>query len=173
MKKFILLFCLLFSFSLRENAAVLAIRMPVSEVKLSTDQKIIKILSDSGFSIRMQRNILAQSKLESGDYTNRLARNHNNVFSMRHPGKRPTLSLGPYARAEKKNGYASFHSVDSSVVDFMMYMRYCHIPDTTVEGYVKILKRKGYFQDNEMKYLEGMKEWLEKDKNLFVSLESN
>ena len=61
--------------------------------------------------------VLAQMKLESGNFNSNLAKNNNNFFGMKHPQTRPTMSLG------NKNGYASFKSWSYSVLDYALWQR--------------------------------------------------
>ena len=61
--------------------------------------------------------VLAQMKLESGNYTSKLALENNNYFGMKQPRRRLTTSLG------EKNGYASYQSWVYSVLDYALWQR--------------------------------------------------
>ena len=61
--------------------------------------------------------VLAQMKLESGNYTSKLALENNNYFGMKQPQRRLTTSLG------EKNGYASYQSWVYSVLDYALWQR--------------------------------------------------
>jgi len=54
---------------------------------------------------------------ESGICSN-LFKSNNNLFGMKHPGVRPTKSLG------RKNGFASFKSWQQSVQDYKLYLEF-------------------------------------------------
>lgn len=142
---------------LSEKKVVKEEKIVIDTIKTyTTEERIAKVLSDSGFSLRMQRIIVAQAKLESGCFNNNLTKKHNNLFGMRHPRIRKTYSIGAYARAEKRNGYASYNSIDSCVTDFIYYYRSIKAYDTTVEQYVKHIKKKGYFEANEKQYVRSL-----------------
>lgn len=61
--------------------------------------------------------VLAQMKLESGNYTSKLALENNNYFGMKQPRKRATTSIG------EKNGYASYKSWVHSVLDYALWQK--------------------------------------------------
>ncbi len=54
---------------------------------------------------------------ESGMCSN-LFKSNNNLFGMKHPGVRPTKSLG------RKNGFAHFESWQHSVQDYKLYLEF-------------------------------------------------
>ena len=61
--------------------------------------------------------LLAQMKLESWNYTSKLALENNNYFGMKQPRKRATMSLG------EKNGFASYKNWVCSVLDYALWQR--------------------------------------------------
>ena len=67
--------------------------------------------------IEHPRIVLAQMKLESGNFSSGLAKNNNNYFGMKHPRSRPTMSIG------NNNGYATFKSWSYSVLDYAIWQR--------------------------------------------------
>jgi uncharacterized FlgJ-related protein len=106
--------------------------------------------------------IIAQAKFESGNYTNKLAKRHNNLFGMMHPRKRLTRSMGPLARAEGRPGYAVYASIEDSVEDMLFYLwdkkqtpRY-----KSSEEYVRFLKKNRFFAASEEHYLKGLRYYL-------------
>ncbi len=125
---------------------------------LTTEEKIVAVLVDSGYSRTMQRIILAVAKHESGVFTNPLSKYHYNFFSMQHPKRRATLSVGPMATAEgRRSRYGSYLSIDSAVTDYLMHKRYLKLPDaTSAKQYVYAMKAKGYFEDNPERYLRAI-----------------
>lgn len=134
-------------------------------ITLTIEERIVTVLRDSGFSRTMQRIILAQAKHESGNFKSRLARNHNNIFGMTHPGTRHfTTSLGPLARAEGRGGYASYTSIEHSVADYILYKKRRQIEDSEdVSAYIYQLKRKHYFEARADKYLKAINRWMLSD----------
>lgn len=121
--------------------------MPLMALSQTPEERITKVLYDSGYSMRMTQIILAQARHESGNFTNPLTKSHCNVFGMRHPRVRPTTSLGPLAKAEGRTGYASFNSIEDATRDYILYSRYIKAPtDTTLEYYATFLHNKRYYE---------------------------
>lgn len=137
--------------------------MPASIV-FTKEERIVAVLKDSGYSREMQRIILAQAKHESGEFTNPLTVKHNNLFAMRHPKRRSTLSLGAFAEAEGRGGYASYSSIDSAVADYILYMRFAAVqPMPDAESYITQLKNKKYFTDRTSRYFGGVAYFMKRD----------
>jgi flagellum-specific peptidoglycan hydrolase FlgJ len=146
------------------------------DLELSNNQVVTVIEKETSFESKMTNTFkacnitdsltiqiyIAQAKLESGNFKNNLTRNHNNIFSMRHPSRRPTTSIGPLASAEKRSGYASYESIEQATTDFILYLEYCNYPDTikSVESHVKLLKQKGYFESSTKSYTKAIKRLL-------------
>lgn len=132
--------------------------MTVERVELTTEQRIIQQLYFNNVPEPMCELIVAQAKLESGKFTNKLSREGNNVFSMRHPSKRPTLSLGPLLRAEGRCCYAAFSSIETAVDDYILYMKHFNVPDTfvTTRDYARYLKSKGYYECSVEQYTNAL-----------------
>lgn len=61
--------------------------------------------------------VLAQMKIESGNYQSGIAKKNNNYFGMCHPAQRLTVSLG------QKNGYARYRNWAYSVIDYGLWQR--------------------------------------------------
>lgn len=125
----------------------------------STVDAVLKVHNVPPFTRKL---LVAQAKFESGNYTNSLFRNHNNLYGMMHPRKRTTKSIGGKARAEGKAGYAKFRSVEDSVEDMLIYLwdkeqmpRY-----TSTKQYVHFLKTNKFFTASELHYLHGLEYYL-------------
>jgi hypothetical protein len=135
-----------------------------AELILTTEERVVQVLRDSGYSREMQRIILAQAKHESGGFTNSLTRKHNNLFGMLHPRSRPTLSLDGSAWAEGRVGYARYESLEASVGDYLLYKKFVNAEDKPdAKSYIYQLKRLGYFTDNAGNYLGGVKRYMRGD----------
>lgn len=131
---------------------------------LTTEERIVMVLRDSGFSRPMQRIILAQAKHESGGFKNSLTVYHNNVFAMLHPRQRRTLSMGPWAKAEGRGGYGSYASIEDATRDYILYCRFMNVQQKTdAKSYIYQLKRLWYFGDNRERYLRGVQYWMRQD----------
>lgn len=70
-----------------------------------------------GNGIQHPNIVLAQMKVESGNYQSGIAKKNNNYFGMRHPAQRLTVSLG------QKNGYARYRNWAYSVIDYGLWQR--------------------------------------------------
>jgi hypothetical protein len=89
--------------------------------------------------------LIAQSKHESGNYTNTLTQ-YNNLFG-RWYSKNDTLALGPGAPAEGHSRFARYPSVRAATLSQIDYLRrrgYSFKWKTAYE-YAVELKRKGYY----------------------------
>lgn len=84
-------------------------KMPV------TDETVLCFMQQIG--IEHPHIVLAQMKLENGNYTSKLALENNNYFGMKQPRKRATTSIG------EKNGYASYKSWVHSVLDYALWQK--------------------------------------------------
>lgn len=137
------------------------------DIKLTTESRITRKFLECGYDSATIQVFIAQAKFESGNFTNKLSKEHNNLFAMRHPRVRPTKSLGPHARAEGRKGYASFATIEDSVEDFILYLEFCKYPPkiTDVDQYTKLLKKKKYFESSTIKYSRGIKHYLYEPNN--------
>lgn len=71
------------------------------------------------FNISHPEVVLAQAKLESGNFQSTLFKKYNNMFGMKHPYKRPTLAIG-----KTESGYAIFNSWEDSIIDYAFFQVY-------------------------------------------------
>lgn len=85
--------------------------------------------------------IVAQSQLETGDFTSPIFRENHNAFGMKHPQSRPTLSRG------ESRGHAVYDSVRDSVEDYAMRQRNFGIPDGNAFRYMSATLGSGYATD--------------------------
>ena len=77
---------------------------------------------------------------------------------MRHPVKRETYSKGG------KNGYAYYDSIEDSALDFVEWLKYngCTIEELnrmSASQLVIFMKRKMYFEDSLVNYLNAVRSW--------------
>jgi len=97
--------------------------------------------------------VFGQFMHETANGTSPLFMQNNNLFGMKHPQIRPTLSLG------MKNGYADYTSTWSSIEDLFLWFKSVGFPIKKVENleaYVLLLKSYGYFEDTYFNYLNGV-----------------
>jgi uncharacterized FlgJ-related protein len=127
------------------------------------NREIFNSALEYGADSATARLLVAQARLESGGFTNKLTRDHNNVFSMQHPSRRKTTSVCACASAEKrKNRYASYRSVNEAVADLFLYFEAKKITprQLSTNTYVKILKKKHFFEEDEKVYRVNLKKHL-------------
>lgn len=79
------------------------------------DLNVLHLLIDLG--VQHPYIVMAQMKIESGNYSSALTKSNNNYFGMRHPAQRMTVSMG------SKNGYAKYHNWAYSVLDYALWQR--------------------------------------------------
>ena len=92
--------------------------------------------------------ILAQSKLETGNFTSRLALDEKNLFGMGVPSKRESLRIGEYL-APNGERFSVFKSWDDSVKDYLLYLEEFNFPTNlnTCRAFATRLKEQGYATD--------------------------
>jgi hypothetical protein len=135
---------------------------------ITIEEQILAVLIDSGFSICEQAIILAQSKHESGHYTNSISKK-NNVFSL-HKSKSSTYALPDKARAEGCTCFAMYRSIQEATLDYLHLRKRLHVPSgLSVEEYLTYIKEKNYFTDNEQRYLSSMKKLIKRDSALVIN----
>jgi len=78
---------------------------------------------------------MAQSMLETGYFKSDIFLYNNNLFGMRQPKKRRTLSKGP------NRGHASFDNWQDSVSDYKMWQDYNKLSNLSKDQYVAKLNR--------------------------------
>jgi len=77
----------------------------------------------------------AQSKLETGNYTSNIFEENNNLFGMKHPKQRPTLSIGI------NRGSAVYEKWQDSVLDLRLWQEYYIKKGYDISDYDTLLKR--------------------------------
>ena len=83
--------------------------------------------------------VLAQMKLESGNFKSDLAKNNDNFFGMKYPRQRATVAQGV------DRGYAYYRSWSYSVLDYAIWQRR-YASGLTEEEYLEMLSEK-YAED--------------------------
>ena len=112
-----------------------------------TDKELLEYIKE--LHIKFPRIVLAQAKLESGNYKSNVFNTKRNLFGMKLAASRPTIGKG------KANEYASYNSWKESVIDYAFlqttYYRNCR----TEEQYLNQLQRS-YCENN--KYIQHLRE---------------
>jgi hypothetical protein len=78
---------------------------------------------------------MAQSMLETGYFKSGIFLDNNNLFGMKHPRQRQTLSKGP------NRGHASFENWQDSVKDYKMWQDYNKLSNLSKDQYIAKLNR--------------------------------
>jgi flagellum-specific peptidoglycan hydrolase FlgJ len=92
------------------------------------------------YHLKFPHIVYAQFKLESGNGTSKLCKEDNNLFGMRSPKQRLTTSIHC-----SKDKYAVFSSIETAVIDYLIFQR-TYIQANTEEEYLVYLS-KYYAQD--------------------------
>jgi hypothetical protein len=123
-----------------------------------SEAALIRLLKDC--HIKYPHIVLAQAKLESGDFKSKMFRQNFNLFGMKLPRQRITTALG------EKNGHAYYRDWIDCVHDYGMWSQAmtCNI-DSEVEYFTKLDER--YAEDTT--YINKLKHIIEKEhlKELF------
>lgn len=108
---------------------------------------IYNIARCEGYSKQAAIILVQQSQLESGNFTSNLYKNGRNMFGMKKPFKRPTLSK-EYEYQLPEGAFATFNTLAESVLDRIMWDEYFKI-DSSLNGieYLTSVQEKGYAQD--------------------------
>lgn len=114
---------------------------------------ITEILQSAGYSSRMASFWVGVSDFETGQWTSPLYVNSFNMFGMKQPKKRETLSIGATT-----SGFARFDSIEDSVRDLVLYMEEFNYPNDfpNLQAMISFMKSKGYFEESEDFYYKGV-----------------
>lgn len=103
-----------------------------------SEQKLIEKISQLNF--RYPHIILAQSKLESGNYKSTIFLENNNMFGMKEAKLRATLAKGT------NRGHAFYDSWQDCIVDYALYYS-TYLSDIKTEGEYFEYLRQNYAED--------------------------
>lgn len=124
--------------STKEFKPFLIVEEQLIPEELSYEREVHKLLCL--YKIQNKYIVLAQAKLESGDFTSSIFLESNNIVNMKVPGQRPTL-------ARKSNHpYAEYSSIEHSVIDYALWQ--CSFArNLNEEEYYKRLVDVGFAED--------------------------
>ena len=130
-------------------------KVPDYEIKNDSfnQNKLISYLKE--LKIKFPHIVLAQAKIESGNYNSLVFKKNNNLFGMRHPRVRTTTSKGSRFR------YAYYNSWRESVLDYALYSVSQIRNVSSEDEYYKFLS-KVYAEDSS--YVNTIKSVVEKNK---------
>ena len=125
------------------------IKKPIKKIHGLTDKVLLDYIIS--LNIKFPKVVLAQAKLESGNYTSNVFVTKHNLFGMKIARQRPTLAKG------SGNGYALYNNWKESVLDYAFmqasYYRHC----STQDAYLEALQRN-YCENSS--YIKHIKEFL-------------
>lgn len=107
--------------------------------------------------------INAMARYESGDYSNTLTKEANNIYSMGFPSQRPAVNIGsfalPGAGIDEPPLFSKYKNYDQATQDLLLWFKYNKFPTNigSVESFVHALKDKKYFALDAQSYLAGLK----------------
>jgi hypothetical protein len=126
--------------------------------KYFSEEQLIKELKSK--NINKPHIVLAQTKIETGNFTSKIFKQNHNLFGMKKARIRPTTSLGI------KRGHAYYDCWESSVEDYGYYQAYQGLARVdSDEEYFNLLSQLGYADDPN--YIEKVKALSAKLKSKF------
>ena len=117
--------------------------------------KAFDVLDRTPYNL-MKPLIIAQSKVESANYTSDLFLRSNNAFGMKNAVARTQLG-----KPEPGTDYRKYSSLDESINDFVLYLNAVNFPTVfDVNTYVRELKKRNYFESSQSDYINAMNSWI-------------
>jgi len=111
-----------------------------------TAERVRTELVAQGLNGTASKILTAVAMHETGLFTSKIFKENNNLYGMKQPVRRATVSLGA------KNGYASYASISDSIEDLLLWFDFHdkQVEDInkmgTVANVVTFMKSKGYFE---------------------------
>ena len=109
-------------------------------------RNVKKYIADIG--VLHSNIVIKQVVLETGWLESKLCVNHNNLFGMHYPTKRPTTATG-YVIADNGAKVAVYSSWKDSVKDYLLYQQYWKSKGKDLSNYWKFLQSIGYSETSE------------------------
>ena len=131
----------------------------VEEVNAFSEDKLIAKLKELNF--KYPHIVLAQAKLESGNFRSHVFETNHNLFGMKEATSRLNLAKGT------DNGHATYATWEDSVMDYALWCTAYASKAHTEEQYYQILSEVGYAENPA--YIQKLKEMVQNDnlKSLF------
>jgi hypothetical protein len=134
---------------------------------MAIEQSIYNVLIQEGFSDKVARIVVAQSKYESQNYASNLFIRNNNAFGYKYVGQSIATKGIPAPSKEGNIAYANYTKIEDSALEIAKWLkrriaekRFTISDLETPEGYARSLKLAGYFGDNVDVYTRGIKQYL-------------
>ena len=105
----------------------------------------------------LKKYIIAQSKVESANYSSPLFLRANNAFGMKNALYRTQLGEKVYS-----DPYRYYENLEESIDDFLLYLDFVDFPlkvENTTD-YAFNLKKLGYYESDPNDYVRALNSWL-------------
>ena len=108
--------------------------------------------------IKYPETVLAQARLETGNFTSDIFKENHNLFGMKVAGKRPTSALGVH------RGHAQYRDWKDSIVDYALFQSYiiAKLPKNNSDEYRNYIQK---FYSETSDYLTRIDRTIEFDKS--------
>lgn len=155
----VLLFLAFPMFSFETGMACKSEEKPVT-VASSYEEEIRAVLNEENVDPYVTELLIAQSKLESGNYKNNLTR-YNNVFA-RHYSKLDTFAISAGAKAEGHSRFAIYPSIKHATLSQLGYLKRKKYTFKWKSPYqfALELKKKHYYEAPIEKYIAGLSRYM-------------
>jgi uncharacterized FlgJ-related protein len=87
--------------------------------------------------IKYPETVLAQARLETGNFTSDIFKENHNLFGMKVAGKRPTSAIGEH------RGHAQYRDWKDSVIDYALFQSFiiAKLPKNNIEEYRSYIQK--------------------------------
>lgn len=131
-------------------------------------KRVFEVCLNNGLDTLTSQLFVAQAKLESGSFTSKLFRKHNNAFGLMFQSTRcgyKSLAENGLGFAEGRSGYSTYCTIEDSTQDVIFYLM-CkgNLQFNNPAHYVDWLKSIHYFEADKQVYLAAIKAHLKKVK---------
>lgn len=118
-----------------------------------SEQKFINLLRSS--NVKYPHIVLAQAKIESGNFTSTIFKENNNMFGMRLARQRATTAIS------ENKGFAVYYKWQDSFYDYLLYQNIAMTTCSNEQEYYQRLEEK-YAQDTS--YIASLRSCITKEK---------
>ena len=108
--------------------------------------------------IKYPETVLAQARLETGNFTSDIFKENHNLFGMKVAGKRPTSAIGTH------RGHAQYRDWKDSVIDYALFQSFiiAKLPKNNIEEYRNYIQK---FYSETSDYLTRIDRTIETDRS--------
>lgn len=87
--------------------------------------------------IKYPETVIAQARLETGNFTSDIFKENHNLFGMKVAGKRPTSAIGVH------RGHAQYRDWKDSVIDYALFQSYiiAKLPKNNIDEYRNYIQK--------------------------------